>query len=57
MLIGWIVQFVDDLMGLAAGPSFVVAEAAFLLGLRKAVEQALVARAGSTRIGEPKTSA
>ena len=47
---GWIIQFVghyyegrkpaflDDVMGLAIGPLFVVAEAGFLLGLRKDVE-------------------
>ena len=47
---GWIIQFIghifegrkpaffDDLMGLAIGPLFVMAEAGFLLGLRKEVE-------------------
>jgi len=49
-VVGWIIQFVghhyegrkpaflDDVMGLAIGPLFVVAEAGFLLGLRKEVE-------------------
>jgi uncharacterized membrane protein YGL010W len=49
-VIGWIIQFIghyyegrkpaflDDVMGLAIGPLFVVAEAGFLLGLRKEVE-------------------
>ena len=57
-VVGWLIQFVghyyegrkpafvDDLMGLAIGPLFVVAEAAFLLGMRKEVEQAIVERAG-----------
>lgn len=66
---GWIIQFVghyyegrkpafvDDLMGLAIGPLFVAAEAAFLLGLRKEVEQAIVERAGATCIREKKATA
>jgi uncharacterized membrane protein YGL010W len=49
-VVGWIIQFVghhyegrkpaflDDVMGLAIGPLFVVAEAGFLFGLRKEVE-------------------
>lgn len=61
-VIGWIIQFighyyegrkpafVDDVMGLVIGPLFVAAEAAFLLGLRKEVEQAVVQRAGPTCI-------
>lgn len=63
-VIGWIIQFVghyyegrkpafvDDVMGLVIGPLFVAAEAAFLLGLRKEVEQAIVKRAGPTCIRE-----
>ena len=55
-VLGWIIQFVghifegrkpaffDDLMGLAIGPLFVVAEAGFLLGLRRDVQQAIAAR-------------
>ncbi len=54
--LGWVIQFVghyyegrkpaffDDLMGLAIGPLFVVAEAGFLLGLRRDVQQAIAAR-------------
>lgn len=54
--IGWVFQFVghyyegrkpafvDDLVGLVVGPLFVVAEAAFLLGWRKPVQQAIEAR-------------
>jgi uncharacterized membrane protein YGL010W len=61
-VVGWVIQFVghyyegrkpafvDDLMGLAIGPLFVVAEAAFLLGMRKDVEQQIVERAGPTGI-------
>lgn len=49
-VVGWIIQFVghhyegrkpaflDDVMGLAIGPLFVVAEAGFMLGFRKEVE-------------------
>lgn len=55
---GWIIQFighawegrkpafVDDLIGLAMGPLFVVAEAGFLLGLRRDVFSAVQASAG-----------
>jgi uncharacterized membrane protein YGL010W len=68
-VVGWVIQFVghswegrkpafiDDLMGLVIGPLFVVAEAAFLLGLRKEVEQVIIERAGATCIRERKTSA
>lgn len=68
-VIGWIIQFVghyyegrkpafvDDLTGLVIGPLFVVAEAAFLLGLRKEVEHAVVERAGPTCIREKKALA
>ena len=68
-VIGWIIQFVghyyegrkpafvDDVMGLVIGPLFVAAEAAFLLGLRKEVEQAIVERAGPTCIREKKATA
>lgn len=68
-VIGWVIQFVghywegrkpafiDDLMGLVIGPLFVVAEAAFLLGLRKEVEQVIIERAGATCFRENKASA
>jgi len=58
-VLGWIIQFVghifegrkpaffDDLMGLAIGPLFVVAEAGFLLGLRKDVETEISSAAPS----------
>jgi len=55
-VIGWVFQFVghhyegrkpaffDDIMGLAIGPLFVLAEAGFLMGLRKDVEREIEAR-------------
>ena len=57
-LVGWIIQFVghyyegrkpafvDDVSGLIIGPLFVVAEAAFMLGLCPALKQAVEANAG-----------
>jgi uncharacterized membrane protein YGL010W len=60
--VGWLIQFighyyegrkpafVDDVMGLAVGPLFVVAELAFLLGLRKDVERQIEQRAGPTHV-------
>jgi uncharacterized membrane protein YGL010W len=54
---GWILQlvghkfegrkpaFVDDLMSLIIGPLFVVAEAAFALGLRRSLQQAMNGKA------------
>lgn len=68
-VVGWIIQFVghyyegrkpafvDDIMGLAIGPLFVVAELAFLLGLRKEIEHAVVEIAGPTCIREKKALA
>lgn len=50
-IVGWIIQFighyyegrkpafVDDIMGLAIGPLFVVAELAFMCGLRKPLQE------------------
>jgi uncharacterized membrane protein YGL010W len=61
-VVGWVFQFVghyfegrkpafvDDLVGLIVGPLFVVAEVAFLLGLRSEVRQAVEARSGPTYI-------
>ncbi|MGE4073190.1 MAG: DUF962 domain-containing protein [Lysobacterales bacterium] len=63
-VVGWILQFlghhyegrkpafVDDLMGLAIGPLFVLAEAGFLLGLRNEVRAAIEERVGPTRTGK-----
>lgn len=60
-VLGWIIQFVghyyegrkpafvDDLVGLAIGPLFVVAEWGFLLGLGKQVQQQIEASAGAVR--------
>lgn len=68
-VVGWVIQFVghyyegrkpafvDDIMGLMVGPLFVVAELAFLLGLRKEVEHAVVEIAGPTCIREKKALA
>jgi uncharacterized membrane protein YGL010W len=60
--VGWVFQFighyyegrkpafVDDLVGLLIGPMFVVAEAGFLLGLRKDLQTAIEAKVGPTRL-------
>lgn len=57
-VVGWIIQFighhyegrkpafVDDIMGLVIGPLFVVAEFAFLCGLRKSLEYDIETRLG-----------
>lgn len=62
-VVGWIVQFVghwfegrkpafvDDLIGLAVGPLFVVAEAAFFAGLRGDLRREVERRAGPLRGG------
>ncbi|WP_257460314.1 Mpo1 family 2-hydroxy fatty acid dioxygenase [Archangium lipolyticum] len=61
-VVGWVFQFVghyfegrkpafvDDLVGLIVGPLFVVAEVAFMLGLRSEVRQVVEARSGPTYI-------
>jgi uncharacterized membrane protein YGL010W len=58
---GWIIQFighwfegrkpafVDDLVGLAIGPLFVVAEMGFMIGLRREVHDQVVEVAGALR--------
>ncbi|MDX1525537.1 MAG: Mpo1-like protein [Pseudidiomarina maritima] len=58
-VVGWVFQFighyyegrkpafVDDIMGLAIGPLFVVAEVVFMLGLKKPLHQAIEARFSS----------
>lgn len=55
-VVGWLFQFighyyegkkpafVDDIMGLAVGPLFVVAEVVFMLGLKRDLHQAIEAR-------------
>lgn len=57
---GWVLQFighyyegkkpafVDDIVGLLIGPLFVLCEFAFLLGLRKELQEAIEARVGGT---------
>ncbi|SAL50204.1 PF06127 family protein [Caballeronia udeis] len=59
--VGWVIQFighyfegskpafVDDVIGLAVGPLFIVAEVAFFLGLRNPVRRAIEQRAGPIR--------
>ena len=61
-VLGWVIQFVghyyegrkpafvDDLMGLAVGPLFVLAELGFLFGCRDEVREAVEQRAGPTCI-------
>ena len=65
-VVGWIIQFVghawegrkpafvDDILQLVIGPLFVVAEAGFLLGLRKPLEEEIARRAGPVRGGEQR---
>ena len=60
-VVGWLIQFVghwwegrkpafvDDLVGLVIGPLFVLAELAFLLGLRRELQQQIEARVGPVR--------
>ena len=60
-VVGWVFQFVghyfegrkpafvDDLVGLLIGPLFIVAEAGFMLGLRRDVESHVVSSAGALR--------
>jgi uncharacterized membrane protein YGL010W len=62
-VVGWVLQFighfyegrkpafVDDVMGLAIGPLFVVAEAGFLVGLRPEVRAAIEVRAETVIVG------
>jgi len=64
--VGWVIQFighyfegskpafVDDVIGLAIGPLFIVAELAFFLGLRDPVRRAMEERAGPIRSGASK---
>jgi uncharacterized membrane protein YGL010W len=60
-IVGWAIQFVghyyegrkpafiDDISGLIIGPLFVVAELAFLLGMRKSLQHEIEKRVGPTR--------
>lgn len=49
--------FVDDLMGFLIGPLFLVAEAAFALGLRKGLQQQIEALAGPVHAHRSSASA
>jgi uncharacterized membrane protein YGL010W len=61
-VIGWVIQFVghhyegrkpafvDDLWGLLVGRVFVVAELAFMLGMRHELKEQIEARAGTVRV-------
>jgi uncharacterized membrane protein YGL010W len=61
-VVGWVLQFighyyegkkpafVDDLVGLVIGPLFVMAEAAFALGLRQDEQERIESRVGPTHI-------
>ncbi|WEZ89625.1 DUF962 domain-containing protein [Pseudomonas sp. NyZ480] len=67
-VVGWIIQFVghyyegrkpafvDDISGLIIGPLFVVAEAAFMLGLCPTLKQAVEAKAGPVAIRQKKAT-
>lgn len=60
-VVGWVIQFIghyyegrkpafiDDVTGLIIGPLFVVAELAFLMGLRHDLKQQIEARSGPVR--------
>lgn len=66
-VVGWVFQFVghyyegkkpafvDDLVGLLIGPLFVVAEAGFMLGLRKPLQADIEAKVGPTLIKQRAT--
>ena len=61
-VVGWVIQFVghhyegrkpafvDDISGLIVGPLFVVAELAFMLGMRHELKEQIEARAGVVRV-------
>lgn len=68
-VVGWAIQFVghhyegrkpafvDDVTGLIVGPLFVVAELAFLLGLRHELKEQIEARVGGVRINPKRAAA
>ena len=59
--VGWVIQFIghfyekkkpafmDDVIGLAIGPLFVLAELVFLMGFRKELEQRMLTQARKQR--------
>jgi uncharacterized membrane protein YGL010W len=65
-VVGWVFQFVghfyekkkpafvDDLVGLVIGPLFVLAEAVFLLGFRKQLQQRILEQARKQRAAMDK---
>ncbi len=67
-VVGWVIQFVghyyegrkpafvDDISGLIIGPLFVVAEAAFMLGLCAELKRAVEAKAGPVGIRQKKVT-
>ena len=68
-VIGWAIQFVghhyegrkpafvDDLTGLIVGPLFVVAELAFMLGMRHELKEQIEVRAGVVRVNPNRAAA
>ena len=68
-VVGWVIQFVghhyegrkpafvDDISGLVVGPLFVVAELAFLLGMRQELKQEIELRAGVVRVNPNRKAA
>ncbi|MGH8386727.1 MAG: DUF962 domain-containing protein [Pseudomonas sp.] len=68
-VIGWAIQFVghhyegrkpafvDDLTGLIVGPLFVVAEAAFMLGMRHELKEQIESRVGGVRLNPNRAAA
>ena len=67
-VVGWVIQFiehhyegrkpafVDDISGLIVGPLFVVAELAFLLGMRQELKAQIEARAGGVRVNPSRAA-
>jgi uncharacterized membrane protein YGL010W len=68
-VVGWVIQFVghhyegrkpafvDDVSGLIVGPLFVVAELAFMLGMRHELKEQIEARAGVVRVNPNRKAA
>ncbi|NWE37182.1 DUF962 domain-containing protein, partial [Pseudomonas gingeri] len=68
-VVGWVIQFVghyyegkkpafvDDVSGLIVGPLFVVAELAFLVGLRHDLKQQIEERAGPVAVRHKNATA
>ena len=68
-VVGWAIQFVghhyegrkpafvDDVTGLIVGPLFVVAEVAFMLGLRRGLKEQIEARVGGVRLNPNRAAA